>query len=200
MCRAIWIMLCLLGTLEYTRAGEFNSVLNLGDAAPAWSDLEGVDGQKHSLAELKDHPAVVVVFTCNSCPIAEAYEDRIIALAKEYADRKVAVVAINVNTIPADRLPKMKERATKKGYPFAYLHDPTQKIAKAYGAMYTPEFFLLNAERKIAYMGALDDKNTASEVKEQYLRAAIQATLAGTPIKPGETLARGCRIRWNRDE
>ena len=180
-------------------AGEFNSVLNIGDAAPAWTALPGVDGKKHSLADLKDKDVVVVVFTCCSCPVAVEYEDRIIAFAKKYAGPKerVALVAINVNTIEEDRLPAMKERAREKGFPFPFLYDESQKIAKQYGASYTPEFFVLNKERKIVYMGAMDHYDPA-KVKTKYLEEAVQAALKGEKAPTGETLARGCRIRWAR--
>src|SRR5215831_9637475 len=101
---ALLVLVLLAGAVP---AGKFNEVLSPGDAAPAWSDLPGVDGKKHSLADLKDKDVVVVVFTCCSCPAAEDYEDRIIAFAKKHAESKVALVAINVNTIPEDRLDKM---------------------------------------------------------------------------------------------
>jgi peroxiredoxin len=183
-------------------AGEYNKKLSVGDAAPAWKDLDGVGGKKHALADLKDKDVVVVVFTCNSCPVAQAYEDRVIAFANRHAgaDSKVAVVAINSNTIPDDQLPKMEERAKKKKFPFAYLHDPSQEIAKAYGANYTPEFFVLNKDRKVVYMGAMDDKNAAEQAKVNHLEAAVSAALAGKSAEPGETLARGCKIRWNREK
>ncbi len=178
-------------------AGEFNKVLKIGDAAPAWTDLPGTDGKKHSLADLKDKAAVVVVFTCNSCPFAVEYEDRIVALAKA-AGEKVAVVAINVNTIKEDALPEMTKRAEKKKFPFAYLFDESQAIAKKFGANYTPEFFVLDRDRKIAYMGALDDTSKAADVKVRYVEDALAAVLAGKPVAKGETLARGCKIRFNR--
>lgn len=178
-------------------AGEFNKVLKIGDAAPAWTDLPGTDGKKHSLAGLKDKAAVVVVFTCNSCPFAVEYEDRIVALAKSSGE-KVAVVAINVNTIKEDALPEMTKRAEKKKFPFAYLFDESQAIAKKFGANYTPEFFVLDKERKVAYMGALDDTSKAADVKVRYVEDALAAVLAGKPAAKGETLARGCKIRFNR--
>lgn len=181
-------------------AGEFNDKLKIGDPAPAWEGLPGVDGKKHALADLKDKDVVVVVFTCNSCPIAVIYEDRIIDLAKKHAgpQGKVAVVAINVNTIEEDRLPGMKERAKEKGFNFPYLYDETQKIAKDYGANYTPEFFVLNKERKVVYMGAMDNKTNPTEATINYLEPAVQAALKGAKAKPEETLARGCRIRFNK--
>ena len=141
------------GTPTPVHAGKFNKVLDVGSPAPAWENLAGTDGRKHSLADLKDKAAVVVVFTCNSCPVAVGYESRVAAFAKKYAD-KVAVVAINVNTGKDDALPAMTERAAKKNFPFPYLYDPTQEIARRYGAKYTPEFFLLDKDRRVVYMGA----------------------------------------------
>lgn len=196
-------LICIVGLAVATtvNAGEFNKKLNVGDPAPAWRDLPGTDGKKHSLADLKDKDVVVVVFTCNSCPIALDYEDRIIAFGKKYAstDAKVALVGINVNTIPDDRLDKMKIRAEKKKYNFPYVYDETQKIAKDFGATYTPEFFVLNKDRKVVYMGAMDDKNNESDAKTQFLEPAVVATLKGEKIAKGETLARGCMIRWKKE-
>ena len=181
-------------------AGEFNKVLSIGDTAPAWVDLEGTDGKKHSLADLKGKDVVVVIFTCNSCPIATDYEPRILEFAKAQAtpESKVAIVAINVNTIKEDQLPEMTKRAVKKKYPFPYLYDPSQEIAKKFGAMYTPEFFVLNAERKIVYLGAMDEKDPPAEPGKSFLEFAVTATLDSKKPAIGETLARGCRIRLNR--
>lgn len=198
-----WFVLAALATFASpVFAGEFNKKLNVGDPAPAWKNLPGTDGKKHSLADLKDKDVVVVVFTCNSCPIALDYEDRIIAFGKKYAapDAKVALVAINVNTIPDDRLDKMKIRAEKKKYNFPYLYDETQKIAQDFGATYTPEFFVINRERKVVYMGAMDDKNNESEAKNQFLEPAVAAALKGDKPAKGETLARGCLIRWKKPD
>jgi peroxiredoxin len=180
-------------------AGEFNSVLKIGDAAPAWNKLPGADGKEHSLEDIKDKKAILVIFTCNSCPVATAYEDRIIALAKKY-EKDVAVVAINVNKVPADSLEKMKARAEEKGFPFPYLYDDTQKIAKDFGAQFTPEFFLLNAERKIVYMGGMDDSSEPEKVTKHYLEPAIEATLKGEKIEKTETQAIGCRVRFAREK
>jgi peroxiredoxin len=195
--------LCLIGLLSlsaFAPAGEFNKKLSVGDAAPVWKDLPGVDGKMHSLADLKDKQFVVLVFTCNSCPIAVDYEDRIIGFTKKYAgkDGKVAVVAVNVNVIEEDKLPKMIERSKEKGYNFPYLFDESQKIAKDYGATYTPEFFVLDKDRKIAYLGAMDDTSAAANVKARFLEEALDALLKGEKPAKGETLARGCLIRWSR--
>lgn len=188
----------LLAAAAPAPAGKFNKVLSVGDPAPAWENLEGTDGKKHSLADLKDKDAVVVVFTCNSCPVAVGYEDRVLAFAHKHAGpgSKVGVVAINVNTIKEDSLPEMAKRAAKKKFPFPYLFDPSQEIARKYGANYTPEFFVLDRARKVAYMGAMDDKSPPADAGANFLEAAVAAALDGKPA-PAESLARGCKIRFN---
>ncbi|MBX9789414.1 MAG: thioredoxin family protein [Pirellulales bacterium] len=197
---SIWFYTALV-TASLATAGQYNDVLNIGDPAPSWSKLPGVDGRDHSLADLADKQVVVVVFTCNSCPIAIDYEDRIIAIAKEFAgpDGKAALVAINVNRIKEDSLERMKERAEKKGFPFPYLYDESQQIARAYGANFTPEFFVLDRDRKIVYMGGMDDNSNPDMVTVTYLKPAIEATLAGNKPATTETVARGCRVRYARE-
>jgi peroxiredoxin len=177
--------------------GEFNSQLDIGDQAPAWKELPGVDGKRHALADLKKARLVAVVFTCNSCDVAADYEDRIIAFAKKHA-RDVAVVAINVSTKPADDLPRMRERAKEKDVPYPYLFDKSQVIGQAYGANFTPEFFLLDGDRRVVYMGSMDDSTYAEKVKENYLEAAVAAVQKGEAPAIAETAPRGCRIRYPR--
>lgn len=181
-------------------AGEFNPTLNIGDAGPGWSKLPGVDGKEHSLADLKEKQAVVVVFTCNSCPYAVDYEDRLVAFAKKYAGAggKVALVAIGVNAVDEDRLPAMKVRAEAKSFNFPYLYDATQKIALDYGASVTPEFFVLNQERKVVYMGAMDDNTDATKAKVNYVEAAVDAVLNGKSPEVKETNGIGCQVRWEK--
>jgi peroxiredoxin len=191
-----WMLAFGIG-LAVAWAGDFNETLKIGDAAPAWNGLPGVDGGKHSLSEHKDKKFVVVVFTCNSCPVAKDYEDRIIELANQF--KEIAFVAINVNRIADDNLEKMTERAKSKSYPFAYLFDESQQIAKDFGANFTPEFFVLDGDRKIAYMGSLDDNTVVKQVKRTYLANAIKSLLAGEKPEVPETLARGCRIRFAKE-
>ncbi len=179
-------------------AGEFNKVLNVGDAAPAWKDLPGTDEAQHSSTELDEKKFMVVVFTCNSCPVAVSYEERIIAFAEENAEH-VDVVAINVNRVAEDRLDKMRERAEEKKYPYAYLFDESQQIAKDFGAAGTPEFFLISPARKIVYMGAMDDNDDPAKVTKHYLEDALAAALEGKEPPVKETYAEGCRIRFARE-
>lgn len=182
-------------------AGEFNPTLSIGDAAPAWEKLPGVDGEAHALADLDPKLPVVVVFICNSCDVAADYEDRIIAFTEKHKD-EAAVIAICASSKPADALPRLRERAEAKKFPFVYLHDKSQQIGRAYGANYTPEFFLLTPgkpeERRIVYMGAMDDSTYADQVKSNYLEPALAATLAGDEPTTKETAPRGCRIKYPR--
>lgn len=181
-------------------AGEFNPTLSIGDAAPQWAKLPGVDGKEHALDDFKAKDVVVLFFTCNSCEYAIDYEDRIIALAKKYAgdDSRVGLVGVNVNLIEEDRLPKMKEKAEKKGFPFVYVFDETQKIAKDYGASTTPEFFVLNKDRKVVYMGSLDDNSDAKKATVNYVELAIDAALAGKAPAKAETVPIGCLVRYEK--
>src|SRR5688572_12248792 len=198
---ALTIALVCMSVAVPVSAGEYNPVLNVGDAAPEWKDLPGIDGKKHSLAELKDKEVVVLFFTCNSCDVATEYEDRIIALAQKYGGPKAraAFVAVNVNKIPEDGLPEMKKRAESKKFPFTYVYDETQQIAKAYGATFTPEFFVLDKARKVVYMGGLDDSSNAKTVKTRFLDTALDAVLDGKKPKTAETVAIGCMIRYERE-
>jgi peroxiredoxin len=182
-------------------AGEFNPEKNIGDVSPAWKDLPGTDGKKHSLSDLADKEVVVVAFTCNSCPYAVDYQERLKELASKYSasDSKVAVVAMNVNAVPADSFEKMQERAEEVEFNFAYLFDESQQLAKDFGAGRTPEFFVLNKERKIVYMGAFDDNTKAAEVTKHYVEDAIAATLKGEKVIVTETAPVGCAIRWAKE-
>jgi peroxiredoxin len=194
-------LLALLVSPAPAGPGKYNKVLAPGDSAPAWENLEGTDGKKHSLADLKDRDVVVVIFTCTSCPVAAAYEDRIIAFAGKYAsipDAKVAVVAINVNTNKDDALPAMKVRAQKRKFNFTYLYDPSQGIARKYGALFTPEFFVLDKARKVVYSGAMDNRAPPGEPRAVYLAPAVESALTGRKPETAETsAAAGCKIKFN---
>lgn len=196
---ALALVAGLVLVVSQASAGKYNKVLNLGQKAPDFKDIVGTDDKTHSLAEFKDAAAVVLVFTCNQCPVAVACEDRIIELQKSYKGKNVQVVAINVNNDPGDKLDMMKERATAKGFNFPYLYDPTQKVARDYGAMVTPDVVLLNKNREVAYLGLIDDSPLdESEVKQAHLRDAIDAVLAGKAPEVAETRAKGCGIKWDR--
>ncbi|QDT03201.1 thiol-disulfide oxidoreductase [Rubripirellula lacrimiformis] len=187
------------GVSGIAAAGQYNSVISVGDAAPSWEALEGVDGKHHSRAETSDKAATVVVFTCNSCPYAVDVEDRLIWLHENYSPRDVAVVAINVNLIDEDSLPAMKEKAESKAFPFAYLIDPSQQIAKQFGAKFTPQCFVINQAGKVAYMGSMDDSPDGKQITQRYVAEALDAVLAGKNPKVTETVPIGCQIRFKRE-
>ncbi len=182
-------------------AGEFNQTLNIGDAAPAWENLPGTDGKNHSLSELKDKEAIVLAFTCLSCPTAADYEERINDLAKKYGgpNGKVGIVAVCVNRIAADRLDKLTEHARQQSLAFPIMYDESQKIAKDYGALCTPEFYVLDKERKIVYMGAMDDATDAPKVTQRFVEEAVIATLKKEVPAVKETVPRGCLVRYARE-
>jgi peroxiredoxin len=197
MVRYALALLVAAGMAMPVCAGEFNKKISIGDAAPDFSKLEGVDGKSHSLADFKDKDVLVIAITCNHCPVANGYEDRLIAFVKKHADSKskVGFVAISVNNLDEDKLPKMKERAKANGFNFPYLHDPSQKLGKALGASVTPEFFVYDKDRKLAYTGSFDDKINNPKVK--YLEQAVEAVLNGKKPDKAETRPFGCGIPYD---
>jgi len=172
--------------------------VKVGDRAPDWSGIIGVDDKEHSLADYKKARAVVLVFTCNHCPVAVAYEDRLVALQKDYGPKGVQVIAVNVNNIPPDRLDKMKERAKAKKFNFPYLYDSSQKMGYDYGAKVTPHTFILDSDRKIAYRGAIDNNQKPDKADNHYVRDALDALLAGKKAPQAETKAFGCSIKYEK--
>ena len=192
------ICLAACSTAAHAKESQFNEVLSVGEQAPTFSDLPGTDGKKHSLADYKDAKAVAVVFTSNRCPVATAYDDRLVALQKEYSKRGVQLVAICSNYESGHELDTLTEYARNKHLNFPYLHDDGQKTGRAYGASHTPHVFLLNSDRKIVYMGAIDDSDDPKRVAKHYLRDAIDSVLAGKPPASTEIQPFGCRIRYKR--
>ena len=159
----------------------------------------GVEDKRHSLADCKSK-LVVLVFIANHCPVSAAYEERLKQLAVDYRERDVELVAISVSQLDSDRLDKMKERGKDSKFSFPYLQDASQAIGRRYGATMTPQVFVLNAERRIAYMGAFDDQwKDAAKVETHYTRAAIDALLAGKPPEIRETRPVGCAIEYADD-
>jgi peroxiredoxin len=173
--------------------------LKVGSPAPKFSGLETADGKSVSMSDFKDKDVLVVCITCNHCPVAIAYQDRLVAFAKKYCgpDGKVGLVAINVNNTEADKLPKMKDVAKEKGFKFPYAYDPSQKIARELGAAVTPEFFVFDKERRLVYTGAMDDAMTG-EVTKHYLTDAVDAALKGETPKVQTSARKGCGIQYER--
>lgn len=176
----------------------------VNDAVADFS-LKNIDGTMKSLRNYQDGKGIIVIFTCNHCPFSVAYEDRIIALHNKFASKGFPVLAINPNdevAYPIDSYENMIERAKDKGFPFAYVRDESQEIARRFGAMKTPHVFLLRKagdQFVVSYIGAIDDNTNEPElVKTRYVENAIEAILKGEEVKPDFTKAVGCSIKWKQ--
>jgi peroxiredoxin len=186
-------------------ATKFESGYKVGDRVEDFK-LKNIDGKMVSMSDYKDAKGLIVIFTCNHCPFSIAYEDRIIDIHKRYATKGYPVIAINPNDAkvqPEDSFDKMKERAKKKKFPFAYLHDETQEIAKRFGATRTPHVYLLSKKENeyiVEYIGAIDDNsNEPQNVKTKYLENALNELIEAKPVSQNLTKAIGCTIKWKKD-
>jgi len=172
--------------------------LHVGDKAPDFK-LMNVDGEKVSLADYKEANGFIVTFTCNHCPYAVMYEDRLIALHREFAPKGYPVIAINPNdpeVKPEDSFENMKVRAKDKKFPFPYLMDEGQKVFPQYGATKTPHVYLLDKDLVVQYIGAIDDNAQADfDVEYRYVALAINALENGEKPDPATTKAVGCGIK-----
>jgi peroxiredoxin len=180
------------------QAAKFNRKVDVGKPAPVWKKLAGVDGRTHNLSDYKNAKVLVIAFMCNQCEVSQAYEDRFIALAKEFKPSQVALVGISCSLLPPDRLDKMVERAKKQRFNFDYLTDPSQQVGKDYGATVTPQLFVLDQSRNIAYMGRFDDSLYADDVHRRFVDEAVRAILAGKEPDPSETRSTGCAIEYGK--
>jgi peroxiredoxin len=164
----------------------------------SWKDLPGVDGKKHSLADLQDKDVVVLAVTCNHCPVALEYYARMKDFVRTVASggSKVALVAVAFGDLEADKLPRMKQIASRQGFNFPYLYDESQTLGRCLGATRTPQFFVLDAQRRLVYRGAWDDHNNQAKVTKRYVEDVVKALLDGKKPVWGETEARGCAITY----
>jgi len=184
--------------------------LEIGAQAPGFA-LPGVDGKVHRLADYDKAKVLVVVFTTNHCPTAQAYEERLKKLAADYKDKGVALVAISPNdpkavrldelgyTDVGDSLEEMKIRAKDQGFNFPYLYDgDKQEVSRAYGPMTTPHVFVFDSERKLRFVGRIDDnERQPDKVTSQDTRNAVEALLAGRPVPVEKTRTVGCSVKWS---
>jgi peroxiredoxin len=209
--RRIWAATLFLFSFLFSFAHppEEHKTLAIGATAPDFK-LPGVDGKSYSLASFKNANILVLIFTCNHCPTAQAYEDRIIQLAKEYKDKGVAIVAVSPNDPKSVRLDElgysdlsdsfeeMKLRSKQKGYNFPYLYDgETQSMSKAYGPVATPHAFVFDKKRKLRYQGRIDDvEKPTGTPKSLDTRNAIEALLANKEVPVTTTKVFGCSVKW----
>jgi peroxiredoxin len=175
-------------------------MLPLGTQAPDF-ELPNVDGRLVTLADAAGPQGTVVMFICNHCPFVKHVADAVARLGRDSMARGIGFVAISsndVSTHPADSPEQMVREAEDRGYPFPYLYDETQDVAKAYHAACTPDFFLFDADRKLVYRGQLDASRPGNDIPVTGgdLRAAIDAVLAGRPVAAEQTPSIGCNIKW----
>ncbi len=180
-----------------------STMLDLGTSAPAFALPDAVTDRIVSLDDFGDAEALLVVFWCNHCPYVRHIEDAFVEFAREYASRGLAVAAIQSNdaeAYPQDAPPAMRERANEQGYPFPYLFDETQDVAKAYRAACTPDLFLFDGDRDLVYRGQFDGSRPSggTPVTGADLRAAADALLAGEPVSDDQVPSVGCNIKWKR--
>jgi peroxiredoxin len=181
-------------------AGKFNKTVSVGEKAPTFAGIPALyNGQDASvtLSDIKED-VVVLVFLGNHCPVVVAYEDRLIDFTNDYKGKSVKVVGVAVGKYEQDKLPGIKDYMKKNGSNYLYGYDETQAIGKAYGATNTPQFFVLDKNRKIAYMGAMDDNQKEENVKTKYLRNAVDAVLKGESPEVSETQPKGCGISYSK--
>ena len=188
------------------QAGEYNTILDIGDAMPEFTDLPATDGRLYNSDDF-DADVLVLVSLANHCPWVRGMDQGLVDLVNAFEGRSVDVVGFSVNRREDDRLPAMVEHGEKAGYNFTYVYDESQALGRALGATRTPEYFVFDAGRKLTYMGLLHDSParetrsgeimyTNGEPTRFYARNAIQATLDGTPVDPAETRAQGCSVKY----
>lgn len=200
MKKILFACLVMLGIMAKAQNGY-----QIGDVASDFN-LKNVDGKNVSLANYKDAKGYIVVFTCNTCPVAQAYQSRVEALNKEYGPQGYPVIAINTNdpvASPGDSYLKMQERAVQQKFSFAYLEDPNHVYTKKYGANKTPHVFVLQKTAKgneVAYIGAIDnDQEEVNRQKESYVQNAVNLLLQGKKPIVTYTKAIGCSIKWKKE-
>jgi len=181
-------------------AGKYNKVISVGQKAPDFSGVPAVQSGEDTSLTLSDlkEDVVVLVFLGNHCPVVQAYEDRLIDFTNAYKDKGVRVVGISVNDLDSDRLPGIKTYTKEHKSNYVYGYDESQKVGRAYGAVVTPQFFVLDKERKIRYTGAMDNNQNESKVTKQYLRDAVDAVLKGETPAVEETRPQGCGVTYKK--
>jgi peroxiredoxin len=173
--------------------------LHPGDSAPHFT-LPGVDDKTYRLTDFATDPFLLVVFWCNHCPYVQAWEGRMIEIGRKYAPKGVRTVLINSNdarAYPEDRFESMVRRAKEHQYPFPYLHDESQQVARDYGALVTPHPMLFDKERKLLFQGRIDNDHQHPEwATEKFLERALDQALKGEKVSPAELPVAGCSVKW----
>jgi peroxiredoxin len=174
---------------------------NLGQPPPSFS-LPAVDGKTYEISQFRNGKPLVIMFICNHCPYVQAIEDRLVELGHDCQKLDVSVIAIcsnDPNNYPDDSFENLKKRSQEKNYSFTYLHDADQKVAKLFGAVCTPDYFVYDSGWKLAYRGRLDDSwKDASKVTRRELFTAVQRLSRGERLLEPQTPSMGCSIKWSK--
>lgn len=178
-------------------------MVELGTKAPAFTLKDVVSGEQKSLSQLKSDKATVIMFICNHCPFVKHVNKELVRLANDYIPKGISFIAISSNDVenyPQDSPDKMKEVAEEQGYPFPYLYDETQKVAKAYQAACTPDFYIFDGDLNLVYRGQLDDSRPGNSepVNGKNIRAALDNILTGKPVDENQKPSIGCNIKWKK--
>ncbi len=206
--KSLLAILFLTTSITFAQPSNDPVTLSIGSSAPGFN-LPATDGKMYSLASFKSKKILVVIFSCNHCPTAQAYEDRIITLTKDYTPKGVGIVMISPNNPSAinlgelgytdlsDDLDDMKQRAKDKNFNFPYLYDgDSQKISMAYGPVATPHVFVFDDQRKLRYNGRLDESEKPGTANAEDIRGALDALLDNKPIQKPVTKTFGCSVKW----
>ena len=202
----LFVLLTTL-TLAPAWAGQYNSVISIGDPLPAFANLPATDGSRYASTDF-DTDVLVLVSLANHCPWVRGMDAGLVELVKQFKGRSVRVVGFAVNHRAEDRLPAMVEHAREAGYNFTYVYDESQQLGRALGATRTPEYFVFGPDRKLAYTGLLTNSPgritrdgkvmyTNGEPSQFYVHDAVEAVLAGRSPDPAETRAQGCSVEYN---
>ncbi len=178
-----------------------SKMIPLGSTAPDFTLPDTVSGKKMSLKQLKSNKATVIMFICNHCPYVQHVNHELVRLANEYIPKRVSFIAISSNDIqqfPDDAPDEMKEVANRLSYPFPYLYDESQDVARLYDAACTPDFYIYDKKMKLVYRGQLDDSRPGSNipVTGKDVRAALDNILIGKPVNVDQKPSIGCNIKW----
>ena len=181
-----------------------SNMMPLGTRAPDFELPDTVSGRTLSLANLRSERATVIMFICNHCPYVKHIDPELVAISREYGDKGVSFVAISSNDVenyPDDAPDKMKEEAARVGYPFPYLYDGTQAVARAYDAACTPDFYVFDGDLVCVYRGRMDASTPRNDepLTGADLRAALDAILAGEPVSGEQLPSMGCNIKWREN-
>lgn len=202
----IFFCLIFLFTANFVMAGQFNSVLEIGDAMPEFKNLPSIAGEVLSSSDFNES-VVVIVSLANHCPWVRGMDQDLIDLVESFKNQNVRVIGLSVNHREDDQLPAMKEHAKKYGYNFTYIFDESQELGRKLGASRTPEYFVFDKERKLIYTGALYNspakmsgdgsvKHINGEPSQFFVRDAIQSTLENKKVAVKETRAHGCSVKY----